>query len=144
TQPNVLITGAAHGIGHATAMALARRGTPIGLIDRDATALAELAQSLQGQGAIVTHVAVDVTDRHALIRAVTEIAATLGGIDVLVACAGIGTLTQVPQLETTTLRQTLDVNLVGFAQSIGAFLPAMILKGRGHIVGLPASPAIAA
>jgi short-subunit dehydrogenase len=136
TQSPVLITGAAHGIGQATATALARRGTPIGLIDRDATALAEFARSLQGCGAIVTHVAVDVTDRHALILAVAEIAATLGGIDVLVACAGIGTLTQVPQLETTTLRQTLDVNLVGVAQSIEAVLPAMILKGRGHIVGV--------
>jgi short-subunit dehydrogenase len=135
-QPNVLITGAAHGIGLATATALARRGTPIGLIDRDSTALCELAQSLQGQGATVTHAAVDVTDRHALIRAVADIAATLGSIDVLVACAGVGSLTQVPQLETTTLRQTLDVNLVGVAQSIEAVLPAMILRGNGHIVGV--------
>lgn len=136
TQTNVLITGAAHGIGHATAAALARRGTPIGLIDRDATALGAFADTLRNQGATVAHAAVDVTDRHALIRAVAEIAGSLGGIDVLVACAGIGSLTQVPQLETTTLRQTLDVNLVGVAHSIEAVLPAMILKGRGHIVGV--------
>ena len=36
TKPIVLFTGAAHGIGHATAVALARSGTPLGLIDRDA------------------------------------------------------------------------------------------------------------
>jgi short-subunit dehydrogenase len=136
TKPVVLVTGAAHGIGHATAVALAKRGTSVGLIDRDASALAELAQTLRDQGATVAQVAVDVTDRHGLIRAVSEIAATLGPIEVLVACAGIGSLTQVPQLETITLRQTLDVNLVGVAQSIEAVLPAMITRGRGHIVGV--------
>jgi 3-oxoacyl-[acyl-carrier protein] reductase len=136
TTTIVLVTGAAHGIGHATATALARRGTPIGLIDRDATALDEFARTLKDQGATVAHAAVDVTDRHALIRAVADIAATLGPIDVLVACAGVGTLTQVPQLETATLRQTLDVNLVGVAQSIESVLPAMITRGRGHIVGV--------
>jgi short-subunit dehydrogenase len=135
-QPTVLITGAAHGIGHATALALARRGTPIGLIDCDAAALAEFGRDLAVQGARVVHVGVDVTDRNALIRAVADITAQLGPIDVLVACAGIGTLTQVPQLETMTLRQTLDVNLVGVAQSIEAVLPGMLTRGRGHIVGV--------
>jgi short-subunit dehydrogenase len=136
TKPVVLLTGAAHGIGHATAIALARRGTPVGLIDRDATALLELVQTLRDQGATVAYAAVDVTDRHALILAVSEIAAALGPVDVLVACAGVGTLTQVPQLETTMLRQTLDVNLVGVAHSIESVLPAMITRGSGHIVGV--------
>ncbi len=135
-RPIVLLTGAAHGIGHATAVALARTGTPLGLIDRDAASLGELVETLKDQGATVAHAVVDVTDRHALIRAVGDINAALGAIDVLVACAGIGSLTQVPQLETITLRQTLDVNLVGVAQSIEAVLPGMITRGRGHIVGV--------
>jgi short-subunit dehydrogenase len=135
-RPIVLLTGAAHGIGHATAVALARTGTPLGLIDRDAASLGELVKELKDQGATVAHAAVDVTDRHALIRAVADINAALGAIDVLVACAGIGSLTQVPQLETITLRHTLDVNLVGVAQSIEAVLPGMITRGRGHIVGV--------
>jgi short-subunit dehydrogenase len=135
-RPIVLLTGAAHGIGHATAVALARTGTPLGLIDRDSESLGELVKLLKDEGATVAHAVVDVTDRPALIRAVGDIAATLGAIDVLVACAGIGSLTQVPQLETTTLRRTLDVNIVGVAQSIEAVLPAMIARGRGHIVGV--------
>jgi short-subunit dehydrogenase len=135
-EKTVLITGAAHGIGHATAIALARRGTPIGLIDRDGVALEELAQNLRTAGATIAHATVDVTDRHALIRAVTDIAATIGAIDVLVACAGVGSVTLVPQLETTMLRQILDVNLVGVAQSIEAVLPGMLTRGRGHIVGV--------
>ncbi len=52
------------------------------------------------------------------------------------ACAGIGTLTLVPDLDTATLRQTLEVNLVGVAQSIEAVLPGMIARGRGHVVGV--------
>jgi short-subunit dehydrogenase len=135
-KPTVLITGAAHGIGHATAVALARRGTPVGLIDRDAPALAELNQSLLDDGANVTSAAVDVTDRDALLQAVADITAALGPIEVLVACAGIGTLTLVPELDTLFLRQTLNVNLVGVAQSIEAVLPAMIARGRGHLVGV--------
>jgi short-subunit dehydrogenase len=136
TKPTVLLTGAAHGIGHATAVALARRGNPLGLIDRDATPLEELAGKLKSDGANVAHAAVDVTDRNALIRAVSDITSSIGPIDVLLACAGVGSLTLVPQLETTTLRQTLDVNIVGVAQSIEAVLPGMIARGRGHVVGV--------
>jgi len=135
-KPTVLITGAAHGIGHATAVALVRRGTPVGLIDRDAPALAELTQSLLDEGATVASAAVDVTDRDALLQAVAGITATLGAIEVLVACAGIGWLTLVPELDTLRLRQTLDVNLVGVAQSIEAVLPGMIARGQGHLVGV--------
>jgi short-subunit dehydrogenase len=135
-KPTVLLTGAAHGIGQATAVALAQRGMPLGLIDRDGPALAALAQQLEDQGATIAAAAVDVTDRDALLQAVTRIAAQLGPIEVLLACAGIGSLTLVPQLDTSMLRQTLDVNLVGVAQSIEAVLPGMIAMGRGHLIGV--------
>ncbi len=131
TKPTVLLTGAAHGIGHATAMALARRGTPLGLIDRDGPALAALAQELVDMGATVADAVADVTDRDALQRAVAAITARIGPIEVLVACAGIGTLTLVPDLDTAMLRQILDVNVVGVAQSIEAVLPGMIAQGTG-------------
>jgi short-subunit dehydrogenase len=134
--PTVLLTGAAHGIGRATAVALARKGTPMGLIDRDGPALGAVAQSLREEGASVASAAADVTDREALMQAVADIAAAIGPIDVLVACAGIGSLTLVPKLDMCCLRQTLNVNLVGVAQSIEAVLPAMIARGRGHLIGV--------
>jgi 3-oxoacyl-[acyl-carrier protein] reductase len=135
-QPTVLLTGAAHGIGRATALALVRQGTPLGLIDYDTEALADLAQILSGEGAKIAFASVDVTDRSALIRAVLEIVGAIGPIDVLVACAGIGTLTLVPDLDTLMLRRTLEVNVVGVAHSIEAVLPGMIKRGSGHIVGV--------
>jgi short-subunit dehydrogenase len=135
-RPVVLLTGAAHGIGRATAMALADRGMPLGLIDRDGLGLAAVVQDLKERGATFADATADVTNREGLLRAVASIEAAVGPIEVLVACAGIGTLTLVPDLDTQALRQTLEVNLVGVAQSIEAVLPGMIARGRGHVVGV--------
>jgi short-subunit dehydrogenase len=135
-SPVVLLTGAAHGIGRATALALAARGTPLGLIDRDGIGLAALVGDLKERRATVADATADVTDRDGLLRAVASIEAAIGPIEVLLACAGIGTLTLVPNLDTSTLRQTLEVNLIGVAQSIEAVLPGMIARGRGHIIGV--------
>jgi short-subunit dehydrogenase len=136
-KPTTLLTGAAHGIGRATAIALARKGVPVGLIDRDADALADLSQMLKDEGATsVATAAVDVTDRAQLLAAVASLSAEIGPFEVLVACAGIGTITLVPDLDTPTLRRMLDVNLVGVAHSIEAVLPGMIERRQGHIVGI--------
>lgn len=136
-KPTTLLTGAAHGIGRATAIALARKGMPVGLIDRDAEALADLSQMLKDEGATsVATAAADVTDRAQLLAAVAGLSAELGPFEVLVACAGIGTITLVPDLDTPTLRRMLDVNLVGVAHSIEAVLPGMIERCQGHIVGI--------
>ena len=54
----------------------------------------------------------------------------------LVACAGFGTLTLVPDLALDTLRHTFEVNMFGVAESIEAVLPGMLNRGRGHIVGV--------
>ena len=91
TKPTTLVTGAAHGIGRATAIALVERGIPVGLIDRDAPALAELAQTLKDSSATpIAAVAVDVTERENLFAAVDRLASEVGPFEVLVACAGVG------------------------------------------------------
>jgi len=135
-MPTVLLTGAAHGIGHATAVALAGNGAALALIDRDLAALTELGETLKRQGAKVAYAGTDVTDRQAVFESVAEFTKVVGPIEVLVACAAIGTLTLVPDLDTPGLRQTLDVNLVGVAHCIEAVLPGMIERKRGHIIGI--------
>lgn len=135
-KPTVLLTGAAHGIGRATAVELARQGFPVGLVDRDAGPLEELATSLRDSGAQVATAVADVADPAALAVAVAAIEAAVGPIEVLLACAGVGSLTLAPRLETSVLRQTLEVNVVGVAQSIEAVLPGMIARGRGHLIGV--------
>ncbi|MGO8898648.1 MAG: SDR family NAD(P)-dependent oxidoreductase [Isosphaeraceae bacterium] len=134
--PLVLITGAANGIGRATALELARNGARMGLIDIDSTGLESLANELRDAGAIFVAETADVSRRWPLRQAVKEIEAALGQVDVLVACAGFGTLTLVPDLALDTLRHTFEVNMFGVAESIEAVLPGMLNRGRGHLVGV--------
>ena len=134
--PLVLITGAANGIGRATALELARSGVRMGLIDIDSTGLESLANELRDAGAIFVAQTADVSRRWPLRQAVKEIEAALRQVDVLVACAGFGTLTLVPDLALDTLRRTFEVNMFGVAESIEAVLPGMLSRGRGHIVGV--------
>ena len=135
-RPLVLITGAANGIGRATALELARNGVRMGLIDIDSTGLESLANELRDAGAIFVAETADVSWRWPLRQAVKEIEAELGPVDVLVACAGFGTLTLVPDLALDTLRHTFEVNMFGVAESIEAVLPGMLNRGRGHLVGV--------
>ncbi len=87
-------------------------------------------------GATFVAATADVSWRWPLRQAVKEIEAALGPVDVLVACAGFGTLTLVPDLALDTLRHTFEVNMFGVAESIEAVLPGMLNRRRGHIVGV--------
>jgi short-subunit dehydrogenase len=136
TPPTILITGAGRGIGRATAFALAEKGCPLGLIDRDAGLLEQVVSDLRAGGATVASSQADVSDREALAEGVAAIEASIGPTSVLVACAGIGGLTRVPDLDIDGLKAMLGVNVVGVAQSIGAVLPGMIARRKGHIVGV--------
>jgi 3-oxoacyl-[acyl-carrier protein] reductase len=135
-HPLVLITGAANGIGRATAMELARNGVRMGLIDIDTEGLESLAKELHAVGATFVVAAADVSRRRPLLQAVKEIEAALSPVDVLLACAGYGTLNLVPDLALDTLRRTFEVNMFGVAESIEAVLPGMLKRGRGHLVGV--------
>lgn len=125
----VLITGAANGIGKATAEELHARGYRLALIDRDENAL----DAVKHFGSVA---ACDVTDGEALQAVVARLEGEFGGIDVLLACAGIGSLTIVPDMKIHELKRMLEVNLVGVALSIEAVMPGMIARKSGHIVGI--------
>jgi short-subunit dehydrogenase len=132
----VVVTGAANGIGRATAEALASGGYRVGLLDRNPEMLAEVAGRLKASGATVSSALADVTDLAAVRSAVEAVEAEIGPTDVLLACAGIGGLTLLPDLEPCALRAMLDVNVVGVAHAIDSVLPGMIARGRGHLVGV--------
>jgi short-subunit dehydrogenase len=99
-QMRVFITGASSGIGAALARVYAARGATLGLVGRRADALhelaTELAASLPGQHHVY---AVDVLDHAALARAAADFLAQAGGVEIVIAAAGIsqGTLTERPE-----------------------------------------------
>jgi len=136
SPPVVLITGAANGIGRATALELAKQGVPLGLIDIDGERLASLADELKTMNARFAERIADVVQRAPLRAAVAEIEEIVGPTDALLACAGFGRLTLVPDLALDALRTTFEVNVFGVAESIEAVLPGMIERKSGHLVGV--------
>jgi short-subunit dehydrogenase len=130
------MTGAAGGMGRATAALLAARGYPLGLIDRADEPLAALADELGHRGASVAACAVDVCAPGAVNEAVLVLERALGPTDVLVACAGVGTLSSALDLDIEGFRRMLEVNVLGVARTIEAVLPGMFARGSGHIVGI--------
>ena len=127
-----LLTGASKGIGRALAIRLAARGVRLGLLARDGAALRRLAAELGGE-----HLALpaDVTDRAAVSAAVEDFAAATGGIDLLVANAGIAHYGPFADAEIELAEQMVAVNLIGSLYTVKAGLEVMLASGRpGHIV----------
>jgi len=132
----VLMTGAAGGIGRATAAALAAKGHRLGLLDRDADALAVTLAALRAAGATAEAEAADVRDRDGLRRAIGALEDRLGPTEILVACAGVGGISSATDLDTAGLRAMLEINVLGVAHAIEAVLPGMFRRGSGHLVGI--------
>jgi NAD(P)-dependent dehydrogenase (short-subunit alcohol dehydrogenase family) len=124
----VLVTGAARGIGAATARVAAARGARVALVGLEPELLAALAASL-GPGH--TWRECDVTDQAGLDRAVAAVAETLGGIDVVVANAGVANNGTVAANPVSALVRTIEVDLIGVVRTVSATLP-QVTRSRGY------------
>jgi short-subunit dehydrogenase len=120
------ITGAGSGIGEALALRLAAHGHTVIASGRRLEPLAALATR---QSSIMP-LAVDVTDRVAIARAVSG----LGVIDTAILCAGIHTPTPAQSFDAGVVRDLMETNLMGAVHCVEALLPAMIARGSGHLV----------
>ena len=131
----VLVTGAARGIGAETAKELARRGARLVLTDLDAEPLRELVASVGASvGAdVAVGVVADVCDLGAMEDAVAQGVARFGGIDVVVANAGIASYGSILAVDPATFRRVLDVNVNGVFHTVRAALPSVIER-RGYVL----------
>ncbi|HEY4631777.1 MAG TPA: SDR family oxidoreductase [Blastococcus sp.] len=130
TGRTVLITGAARGIGAELARRAAARGARVALVGLEPEQLAGVAAEL---GPEHLWVEADVTDAGALRSAVQRTVDTFGGLDIVVANAGIAPLTTVMTSSAHALARTIEVNLIGAMLTTHAALPE-IAKRRGHVL----------
>ena len=112
----VFITGAARGIGAGTARALGRRGVRLILVDVDAAPLKELAAELGEDRALA--VVCDVCDLEAMERAAAAGAERFGGIDAVLANAGVASYGSVLAVDPAMFRRVLDVNQLGVFHTV--------------------------
>jgi len=133
-----LITGAASGIGRATALAAASRGAELFLTDLDAEGLAGTVELVERGGGTVAHSKpADVADHEAIVAMAAEIHSAHGSMDVVMNVAGISTWGPIERLEHEHWRKLVEVNLMGPIGVLECFVPPMIEAGRGgHVVNV--------
>jgi gluconate 5-dehydrogenase len=127
-----VVTGAAQGIGRALAAGLAAAGAGVALLDRQADAVAEAAEGIDGASA---HAA-DITDAEAVRVAIDAAAEAHGRLDFLVNNAGVRLIEPIMEMSLEGWRRTLDVNLTGAFNCIRAAVPHMRREGGGRIVNV--------
>ncbi len=138
---NVLVTGASSGIGRGLAALLARQGSRVYAAARRAALLERLASEVGG-GRIVP-VELDVADADRTHARVRELDSESGGLDLVVANAGVGVETPGRRIEWETVRRTIDVNVAGASATLVGAIPGMIARGAGHLVGISSLAAFA-
>ncbi|MFL5818414.1 MAG: SDR family oxidoreductase [Conexibacter sp.] len=127
-----LVTGAASGIGRATALAAAARGAELFLTDLQEEPLECVVEEVRAAGGTVAYsAAADVADHEAVVALGVAIHAAHGAMDVVMNLAGIATWGTIDQLEHRHWQRVVDVNLMGPISVLECFVPPMIAAGRG-------------
>ena len=138
----VFITGGGHGIGAEVARRLRAKGAKLVLIDLDSAALAAISAELGGDDHVLTAVA-NVCDLAAMESAAEAAVKKFGGIDVVVANAGIASYGSVLQVDPKAFQRVIDVNLVGVFNTVRATLPTIIGR-KGYVLIVSSLAAFAA
>jgi NAD(P)-dependent dehydrogenase (short-subunit alcohol dehydrogenase family) len=131
-----VVTGAASGIGRATAARLARDGYEVAMMDLDVAGLAETHTLIRGAGGKAHELALDLTDPRAVGSVTREIAVAVGAPHVLVNVAGIGVAANVLETSDEDWNRVLAVNLTGPFLTTRATLPLMLDRGSGVIINI--------
>jgi short-subunit dehydrogenase len=131
-----LVTGGSSGIGAALARRLAARGLEVWLAARTQDALDREVAAITAAGGRAHALALDVADGDATVERLARLDEESGGIDLVVANAGFGRPMRLAEGSWRDVRAQLDVNLLGAAATLMAFIPRMVARGHGHLVGI--------
>lgn len=134
---NAFVTGAGSGIGQGIALGLAQAGANVACFDLPASdGLAETVSQIQGLGRQAMRLTGDVTSVTDLQRALDQLTAELGALDVAVNCAGIANATPAEEMPLEQWQRMLDINLTGVFLSCQAEARVMLPRQRGSIINI--------
>ncbi len=134
----ILITGASSGIGRALALEMGRRGYRLALSARRTEALEEIRETILAENpmAEVSVRKLDVTDFDDVYAAFPEMAGAIGGIDIVVANAGVALGERIGRGDFDKAKKTIDVNLTGAIATLDAAASYFLEQKKGHLVGI--------
>jgi NAD(P)-dependent dehydrogenase (short-subunit alcohol dehydrogenase family) len=131
---HVLVTGAASGIGRATALEMARRGASLSLLDIDRAGVEATAEAARALGRRAAAYQVDIADAAAVDEAAARVLAERGAVDVLVNNAGVAVAAPFLRTRAEDWDWIAGVNLWGPLRLTRALLPAMLERRSGQVV----------
>ncbi|MCB1139470.1 MAG: SDR family NAD(P)-dependent oxidoreductase [Leptospiraceae bacterium] len=135
-----LVTGASRGIGRAIALALAREGATVALLARSKETLETVRMEIEGQGGRALVYPVDATDSRSLRRTLDQVVTDLGGVDILINNAGVGTFKPLEQMNESESEAPVALPFAAAVVASHHLIRSMLSRGEGHIVNLT-SPA---
>jgi short-subunit dehydrogenase len=131
-----VVTGAASGIGRATALNLAARGCHLALVDRNAEGLEETARAAVGAGVRVTQHPMDVTDAAAVTSLPGRVVADHGKVTILLNAAGVALQGRFAELSAEEFRWLIEINFMAVVGLTRAFLPVLLRQGQAQIANI--------
>lgn len=132
----VLVTGAASGFGRGIALAFARAGCDLVLVDINETGLGETSSMVEDIGRRCLPKLTDVSDRAQMEKLAEEVLSEWGRVDVLVNNAGVGVGGELVNIPLDDIEWITGINLMGEIYGTRLLLPQMIERGEGHVVNV--------
>jgi 3-oxoacyl-[acyl-carrier protein] reductase len=133
------VTGAARGIGKATALELAREGVHVGLLARTESTLEKVAEEARSLGVKASVAVADISQMDQVDQAISKLQIDLGPADILINNAGIGTYGSFLEIDPEEWKRTFEVNVFGTYYVTRAVLPQLMEKNRGDIINISSS-----
>ena len=140
-----IITGAASGMGRATALVFAREGARVAAVDVNAEGVEQIARDIEKEGGTARAYKLDVSDARAIAETIDAIARHFGGIDILVNNAGIAALTGLDDERYDEIwARVLSINLTAHQRIVRAALPHLRRSKAPRIVNIASTEALGA